>query len=37
MPARLALIEKLNMLPVGRLAEVEDFVDSCMRASRTAG
>ncbi len=27
MPARLALIEKLNILPVGRLAEVEDFVD----------
>ena len=27
MPAHPALIEKLNSLPVNRLAEVEDFVD----------
>ena len=27
MPANQALIEKLNTLPEGRLAEVEDFVD----------
>lgn len=27
MPANPALIEKLNTLPVDRLAEVEDFVD----------
>ena len=27
MPANQALIEKLNTLPVDRLAEVEDFVD----------
>jgi hypothetical protein len=27
MPANPALIEKINTLPEGRLAEVEDFVD----------
>ncbi len=27
MPANPALIEKLNALPLNRLAEVEDFVD----------
>jgi hypothetical protein len=27
MPANSALIEKLNTLPMDRLAEVEDFVD----------
>jgi hypothetical protein len=27
MPANPALIEKLNELPIDRLAEVEDFVD----------
>jgi hypothetical protein len=27
MPARQALIEKLNTLPIDRLHEVEDFVD----------
>jgi len=27
MPANPALIEKLNSLPIDRLAEVEDFVD----------
>lgn len=27
MPANQALIEKINALPVDRLAEVEDFID----------
>jgi len=45
MPANPALIEKLNELPMDRLAEVEDFVDfirqrdqdrSLVRAARAA-
>ena len=31
MPANPALIEKINALPVDRLAEVEDFVDFIRR------